>query len=137
VSLAVAGTFYLVILPKMTWFVSALMKSAGAKSVSREDAVKTKVEARILVDRAPSPKSSACSETAPRLMARAPERLLRQVEKDAELDADIAVHPIDIVFRVVNHVGKSMGIADVGVHIDELLHLVGGAHSDIAGYVES
>jgi hypothetical protein len=53
VFLAVAGTFYLVILPKRTQFVSALMKSVGAKSVSREDTLKAMVEARIIVDLCP------------------------------------------------------------------------------------
>lgn len=53
VFLAVAGTFYLVILPKRTQFVSALMISMGAKSVSREDSAKAMVQARILVDLCP------------------------------------------------------------------------------------
>jgi hypothetical protein len=53
VFLAVAGVFYLVILPKRTQFVSNLMKTMGAKSVSREDTLKAMVEARILVDLCP------------------------------------------------------------------------------------
>jgi hypothetical protein len=53
VFLAVAGVFYLVILPKMTRFVSALLESVGAKSVSREDTLKAMVEARIIVDLCP------------------------------------------------------------------------------------
>ena len=53
VFVAVAGTFYLIILPKKTRFVSALMQSMGAKSGSREDSVKAMVEARIIVDLCP------------------------------------------------------------------------------------
>jgi hypothetical protein len=53
VFVAVAGTFYLVILPKRTQFVSALMKSVGAKTVSREDSTKAMVAARIIVDLCP------------------------------------------------------------------------------------
>lgn len=53
VFLAVAGVFYLVILPQRTRFVSTLLKSVGAGSVSREDTLKTMVEARILADLCP------------------------------------------------------------------------------------
>jgi hypothetical protein len=53
VFLAVAGVFYLVILPKKNAFVSDLMKSMGAGNVSREDSVKAMVQARIIVDMCP------------------------------------------------------------------------------------
>lgn len=53
VFLAVAGVFYLVILPKRTQFVSSLMKSVGATTVSHEDSLKAMVEARIIVDLCP------------------------------------------------------------------------------------
>lgn len=53
VFVAVAGVFYLVILPKKTRFVSDLMKSMGAGPVSREDSAKAMVEARIIVDLCP------------------------------------------------------------------------------------
>ncbi|GEM_PF-3526759 len=53
VFLAIAGVFYLFILPKKNAFVSGLMKSLGTGPVSREDSVKTMVEARILVDLCP------------------------------------------------------------------------------------
>ena len=53
VFLAVAGVFYLVILPKKAAFTANLMKSMGAGHLSREDSVKTMVRARILVDICP------------------------------------------------------------------------------------
>lgn len=53
VFVAVAGVFYLVILPKKTRFVSDLMKSLGAGPVSAEDSAKAMVEARIIVDLCP------------------------------------------------------------------------------------
>jgi hypothetical protein len=53
VFLAVAGVFYLVILPKKNAFVSDLMKSMGAGHASREDSVKAMVSARIIVDMCP------------------------------------------------------------------------------------
>jgi hypothetical protein len=53
VFLAVAGVFYLVILPKKAAFTSSLLKSMGAGPVSREDSVKAMVEARIIVDMCP------------------------------------------------------------------------------------
>ena len=53
VFLAVAGVFYLVILPKKTRFVANLMESMGVKSVSREDSAKALVAARIMVDLCP------------------------------------------------------------------------------------
>ncbi|MDB5105687.1 MAG: hypothetical protein JWP91_3376 [Fibrobacteres bacterium] len=54
VFVAVAGVFYLYILPKKNQYVSGLMKSMGAGGpVSREDSVKAMVEARIIVDLCP------------------------------------------------------------------------------------
>src|SRR5882757_3195962 len=53
VFLAIAGVFYLVILPKKTKFVSRLMESMGVHSMNRQDSVKTMVEARIIVDLCP------------------------------------------------------------------------------------
>lgn len=53
VFLAVAGVFYLVILPKKAAFTSGLLKSMGAGPMSREDSVKTMVHARIIVDVCP------------------------------------------------------------------------------------
>lgn len=50
---AVAGVFYLVILPKKTRFVSDLMKSLGAGAISAEDSTKAMVAARIVVDLCP------------------------------------------------------------------------------------
>jgi hypothetical protein len=53
VFLAVAGVFYLYILPKKAAFTKNLLESMGAGHVSREDSVKTMVKARILVDICP------------------------------------------------------------------------------------
>jgi hypothetical protein len=53
VFLAIAGVFYLVILPKKAAFTHNLLKSMGAGQVSREDSVKAMVEARIIVDVCP------------------------------------------------------------------------------------
>ena len=54
VFLAVAGVFYLVILPKKNAFVSDLLKSVGAGPSSREDSVKAMIQARIIVDMCPA-----------------------------------------------------------------------------------
>lgn len=51
--LAIAGVFYLIILPKKAAFTHSLLKSFGGGPVSREDSVKTMVQARILVDICP------------------------------------------------------------------------------------
>lgn len=53
VFLAVAGVFYLVILPKKAAFTQNLIKSFGGGPVPREDSVKAMVSARILVDICP------------------------------------------------------------------------------------
>jgi hypothetical protein len=53
VFLAVAGVFYLVVLPKKAAFTQGLLKSLGSGPVSREDSVKAMVEARVLVDICP------------------------------------------------------------------------------------
>lgn len=53
VFLAVAGAFYLFILPKRATFTHDLLKAMGTGPVSREDSVKAMVEARILVDVCP------------------------------------------------------------------------------------
>jgi hypothetical protein len=53
VFLAVAGVFYLVILPRRTQFVSNLMKSMGAGPVSGVDSLKALVEARVIADICP------------------------------------------------------------------------------------
>jgi hypothetical protein len=53
VFLAIAGVFYLVILPKRNQFLAGVMKTMGTGPVSREDSVKAMVEARIIVDLCP------------------------------------------------------------------------------------
>ncbi len=53
VYLAIAGVFYLYILPKRTRFVAGLMESVGAHQRTREDSVKTMAQARILADLCP------------------------------------------------------------------------------------
>jgi hypothetical protein len=53
VFLAVAGVFYLVILPKKAAFTQNLIKGFGGGAVPREDSVKAMVSARVLVDICP------------------------------------------------------------------------------------
>ena len=53
VYLAIAGTFYLYILPKRTKFVAQVMESVGVHQLTREDSAKAMVQARILVDLCP------------------------------------------------------------------------------------
>lgn len=54
VFLAIAGVFYLYILPKKSKFLSHFMESVGFHRMSREDSVKTMVKARIIVDLCPA-----------------------------------------------------------------------------------
>jgi hypothetical protein len=53
VFLAVAGVFYLVILPKKTKFVANLMDTMGLHQMTREDSLRTQARARILADLCP------------------------------------------------------------------------------------
>jgi hypothetical protein len=53
VFLAIAGAFYLFILPKRNRFVSGVMASLGVHQMSREDSLKTMAQARILTDLCP------------------------------------------------------------------------------------
>ncbi len=53
VFLALAGAFYLIILPKKAAFTKGLMQSMGKGPISREDSTKLMVEARIIVDVCP------------------------------------------------------------------------------------
>jgi hypothetical protein len=53
VFLSVGGVFYGVVLPKKAAFTHDLMQAFSTGPVSREDSVKTMVEARIIVDLCP------------------------------------------------------------------------------------
>src|SRR5688500_708275 len=57
------------------------------------------------------------------------------MEKHAGHDSNVAVSPLAVVI-VVNGIGETEGIADIGVQVNELLHLEAASRSRFAGEIE-